>query len=180
MIKKLMMTLIITLFVISPCLAISYRPMIEVSNGMTLTQSLKQESSMKVRSSYFVKATAFPIGLSFKGGYFAPYASLILNSDSIIQGNLKLLGYKALEVGFFGEIQVNKLYSLSLSFGSGYGELEKSETGFAHLGLALENRFALHELATVSLLYSLNYRIGYLEHRIGVGATFTPWKGDKR
>lgn len=157
-----------------PCLAVSWKPIAEVGNGLTFSHPVKGDDPIAARTSFFLEASIVVLDITAGDLLVGIYASYLLNGESIIGSNLRLLGYKQAEAGIRLEYQFTPLYSLYLLAGCGYGRLNSSESGFALVSTALGSRFAILDMLSLSVKYSLSYRIGILDHRFTTALVFTP------
>lgn len=174
MTKKFLLIMLISLSAALPCLAAAWRPVAETGNGLTFTHMVKGDDEVALRTSLYLEASVTPIDIVLDDLLIGLYASYLINGDSIIEGHLRLLGYQQAEAGVRMEYQFTPLYSLYMLFGCGYGRLNSSESGFALAGITLGHRFAVMDMLSLSAKYSLTYRLGFLDHRIGVAIVFTP------
>lgn len=174
MIKKILLILLITLLAMLPALAVSWRPVAEVGNGLTFSHPVKGDDEVAMRTSLYLEASAMPLDIVTGDLLIGLYASYLINGESIIESHLRLLGYRQAEAGLRLEYQFTPLYSLYLMAGCGYGSLINSESGFALISGTLGHRLTLLDMLSISAKYSVTYRLGLLDHRVGLAMVFTP------
>lgn len=177
--KKILLLHLIAITALSGVFAVSWRPIADVGSGLTLTHSISTDDA-KIHPSYYLEAEIVPLDITIGNTLLGLYASFLINSDSQEINGIRLLGYRQAEGGIRVEYQFTDIYSLFIQAGTGYGVLNKSESGFAIVSGSIGNRFAIFDLLSVTLRYTIAYRSGMLDHRAGMAITITPMGSIKK
>lgn len=164
-----------------PLHAISWSPSISIISGPTFSQNRTLEhEDIAGRTSAFALLDAKVLALGTNSTTrFGIGNALLLNSNSCIYQNTRLMAFSGLETNLFYAYTIGSFYTLCLDLGCALNRYRGTDQGFLSLAGRFTQSFSPSPHLSFDFPFSWTIRNEVFDYRFGFGISWKPLGGGR-